>query len=78
MAFEGASVYNTGDFITPLGKIIVNREIADRLRNENKLFRFPVNAHLQEHSIEVQIPFIQYYFSSTPAIVPVIIGTTTQ
>ena len=76
MAFDGASVYNTGDFITPLGKIIVNREIADKLRNENKLFRFPVNAHLQEHSIEVQLPLIQYYFSSTPSIVPVIIGTS--
>lgn len=75
MAFDGASVYNTGDFITPLGKMKVNLEIANKLKNENKLFNFPVTAHLQEHSLEVQIPFIQYYFTGNPMIVPIIIGT---
>ncbi|MCJ7449051.1 MAG: AmmeMemoRadiSam system protein B [Bacteroidales bacterium] len=75
LAFEGASVYNTGDFITPLGKAIVNREIANKLKNENKVFDFPVDAHRQEHSLEVQIPFIQNYYSGKPMIVPIIIGT---
>jgi MEMO1 family protein len=75
MAFKGASVYNTGNFITPLGKIEVNREIANDLIKENKVFNFPVDAHSNEHSIEVQLPFIQYYFKSVPKIVPIIIGT---
>jgi MEMO1 family protein len=75
MQFEGASVFNTGDFITPLGRIIVNRDIANKLIEENKIFKFPVTAHLQEHSIEVQLPFIQYYFKNLPLIVPIIIGT---
>jgi AmmeMemoRadiSam system protein B len=74
MAFEGASVYNTGDFVTPLGKLTVNREIADRLKEE-KLFSFPVNAHIQEHSLEVQMPLMQYYFRNMPMIVPIILGT---
>ncbi len=78
MAFDGASVYNTGDYITPLGKITVNREIADRLKNDNKVFDFPTTAHLQEHSLEVQIPFIQYYFPGKPDIIPVIIGTNSE
>lgn len=76
MAFDGASVYNTGDFITPLGRAVVNREIADKLRKENKVFNFPADAHSQEHSLEVQIPLIQYYYKTQPKIVPVIIGTT--
>ncbi len=76
MAFEGASVYYTGDFITPFGKAIVNREIANKLRKENKVFNFPVNAHYQEHSLEVQIPLIQHYFSEQPLIVPIIIGSS--
>ncbi len=76
MTFEGASVYNIGDFITPLGKIKVNREIANNLKNNNKLFDFPVDAHIREHSIEVQVPFIQYYFEGNPMIVPIIIGTS--
>jgi AmmeMemoRadiSam system protein B/AmmeMemoRadiSam system protein A len=75
MAFDGASVYYTGDFITPLGKAEVNREIANKLRNDNEVFNFPTNAHLQEHSLEVQIPLIQYYYTNSPKIVPIIIGT---
>jgi MEMO1 family protein len=75
MYFDGASVYNTGDYITPLGKVAVNKEISNKLILNNKVFNFPTNAHLQEHSIEVQIPFIQYYFKDKPPIVPIIIGT---
>jgi len=75
MSFNGASVYNTGSFITPLGKIKVNDEIAKKLIAGNKVFDFPNDAHLKEHSIEVQLPFIQYYFEDKPLIVPIIIGT---
>ncbi len=78
MAFDGASVYNTGDYITPLGKIPVNREIANKLIRENKIFNFPTTAHLQEHSIENQIPFVQYYFKTKQQIVPIIIGTNNE
>jgi hypothetical protein len=78
MSFDGASVYNSGDFITPIGKIEVNREIANKLISENKIFNFPTNAHLQEHSLEVQLPFIQYYFKDKPLIVPIIIGTNNE
>jgi len=75
MAFEGASVYNTGDYITPLGRMKVNTDIANKLKNENPLFRFPTTAHLEDHCIEVQVPFIQYYFTHETQIVPIIIGT---
>jgi AmmeMemoRadiSam system protein B/AmmeMemoRadiSam system protein A len=78
MSFDGASVYASGDYITPIGKIKVNRELANKLISENKVFNFPENAHLQEHSLEVQLPFIQYYFKNTPLIVPIIIGTNNE
>ncbi len=74
MSFEGASVYNIGDYLTPLGNVHVNREITGALKKDNRLFDFPVNSHLQEHSLEVQLPFLQYYFPD-PVIVPIIIGT---
>lgn len=78
MAFEGASVYNTGDFITPIGKLTVNKEIANKLKSENKLFDFPVNVQIPEHSLEVQLPFIQYYFRHNMPIVPIVIGTSNR
>jgi hypothetical protein len=46
------------DFVTPLGTIEVDREIAKKLKgwvDEDPL------AHQSEHSIEVQVPFIQYF-----------------
>ncbi len=78
MYFDGASVYNSGDYITPLGKLPVNKEIANKLIIENKVFQFPTDAHVQEHSIEVQLPFIQTYFTEAPPIVPIIIGTDSE
>jgi AmmeMemoRadiSam system protein B len=78
MHFEGASVFNSGDFITPMGKIEVNRTVANKIIKENRVFNFPTTAHLQEHSIEVQLPFIQFYFQNDPLIVPIIIGTNNQ
>ncbi len=78
MAFDGASVYESGDYITPLGKVTVNREIAGKLRSDNKVFDYPENSHLNEHSLEVQIPFIQSYFKEIPKIVPIIIGTQNE
>ena len=42
------------------------------------MFDYPVDAHIKEHSIENQIPFIQYYFKNNPPIIPVIIGTDDQ
>lgn len=78
MYFDGASVYNSGDYITPLGKLPVNKEIANKLIIENKVFQFPTDAHVQEHSIEVQLPFIQTYFKELPPIVPIILGTDNE
>jgi AmmeMemoRadiSam system protein B/AmmeMemoRadiSam system protein A len=75
MYFDGASVFNSGDYITPLGKAKVNLEIANKLIIDNKVFHFPTDSHTNEHSIEVQIPFIQTHFKTVPPIVPIIIGT---
>ncbi len=75
MYFNGASVYNSGDYVTPLGRVKVNKEIANDLIMKNKLFDFPTDAHIKEHSIENQLPFVQFYFKNNPPIVPIIIGT---
>jgi AmmeMemoRadiSam system protein B/AmmeMemoRadiSam system protein A len=74
-AFEGAAVFSSGNLITPLGTLRVNREIGERLRSTNKWFIAKDEAHGPEHSLEVQLPFIQYHFKKPPTIVPILIGT---
>lgn len=75
MYFDGAALYTGGDYITPLGKAVVNKEITNQLLLNNKVFGFPNTAHIKEHSIEVQLPFLQYYFRNTPPVIPIIIGS---
>ena len=74
-SFKGISVYNAGNYITPLGEAKVNRDIAMALINNNVGIDFNEQAHKNEHLIEVQIPFIQYRFENTP-IVPILLGSS--
>ena len=75
MSFNGASIYDSGDYLSPLGKFNVNRDIAKELKKGTKIFDFPDTSHINEHSLEVQLPFIWFYFKKLPLLVPVIIGT---
>jgi AmmeMemoRadiSam system protein B/AmmeMemoRadiSam system protein A len=74
--YNGVSVYNIGNYITPLGEVKVNREIANALIKENQNILYYARAHDREHSIEVQLPFLQYHFEEMPPIVPLVMGTS--
>lgn len=74
-SFPGASVYSTGNYITPLGVVPTDLETAHKLAAENKVMDFNPQYHSGEHSIEVQLPFLQYYLTTNFKIVPVLLGT---
>ena len=78
VSFEGASIYHKGDYTTPLGKVKVNRELAEKLVRENEIFVFNPSAHSQEHSLEVQLPFLQHHLQQDFQIVPIVTGTQDQ
>ena len=73
--FDGASVYSIGNCETPLGEVKVNIELAKKLINENKDFSYVPESHSSEHSIEVQLPFLQYKLKNGFQIIPIVIGT---
>lgn len=77
-SFAGASVYNTGDYLTPLGKVKVNTEIANTLIRKNPVFAFQPEADKEEHSIEVQVPFLQYHLKKNFSIIPIVLGTQSE
>lgn len=70
------SVFNKGEWITPLGNIQVDEEFADTLISFSDFASADFVAHMREHSIEVQLPFLQY-FSNDFKIVPVVLGSQT-
>jgi MEMO1 family protein len=77
VVFDGASIYNKGDFLTPLGTVKVNTELAKHLIKKYSFFNDRDDAHLNEHSIEVQLPFLQYMMKKNFKILPIILGTQT-
>jgi MEMO1 family protein len=71
--FAGISVYARGAFKTPLGEVPVDEEVAARLLAGDKDCTPGTQPHLREHSVEVQVPFVQTLFPKA-RIVPVVIG----
>lgn len=74
-AFEGAAVFTSGNMITPLGTVAVNTALGNKLISESRLFFQKDEAHKQEHSLEVQLPFIQYHLKNSIPVIPILIGT---
>jgi len=73
--FMGASIYNRGDYVTPLGTVPVNIQLADSLIKNHPVFQFHPEADKTEHSLEVQIPFLQYHMKKSFNLVPIVLGT---
>lgn len=58
-------------WVTPLGEVEVDIELSKELATRERLLRFDFIAHRYEHSLEVQVPFLQYIFGSDFRIVPI-------
>lgn len=65
-----ASIMTKGEWEMPLGKIKIAEELANLILEKSQVLDEDNEAHLQEHSLEVQIPFIQYFFPQAE-IVPI-------
>ena len=62
-------------YSTPLGEVEVDGETCRKLAEDTRLFKYDKRAHLREHCLEVELPFLQYHLKTMPPIVPVIIAT---
>lgn len=74
-SFKGAAVYASGNYKTPLGEIIVDTNLAKQLVKTSEYFFEHGEAHGNEHSLEVQLPFLQYKLGTGFLLVPIILGT---
>jgi MEMO1 family protein len=69
-----AYLFPSGAWETPLGLVNVDDRLADRLASQTGLLEADPHAHDREHSIEVEVPFIQHLLPDTlivPIMVPV-------
>ncbi len=67
----GVSIYKGDAWETPLGIVEIDKEFVEALLNHSNVFEEDELAHIKEHSIEVQIPFLQYIYGNDFKIVPI-------
>jgi AmmeMemoRadiSam system protein B len=65
------AVMNEGSWRTPLGDVEIDSDIANQIVHESRIVDVDESAHRFEHSIEVQLPFLQYLYGSNFKIVPI-------
>ena len=68
------SVMNEGAWRTPLGDVEIDAETANQIVNASHIIDVDDRAHAYEHSIELQLPFLQYLYGSEFKFVPICFG----
>jgi AmmeMemoRadiSam system protein B len=76
VAFDGVAIQASGGFRTPLGVVPIAEECARAIMAGTPIVRELAAAHAREHSLEMQLPFVQYLAPSVP-IVPLVMGMQT-
>jgi hypothetical protein len=65
------SLMREGVWRTPLGDVEIDTKMADALIHETGILDVDELAHRYEHSIEVQLPFLQFLYGNTFKILPI-------
>jgi AmmeMemoRadiSam system protein B len=68
------AIMSEGEWETPLGNARIDRALAEELRKSCRLLCEDARAHLKEHSLEVQLPFLQKLRPDFQ-FVPIAVGT---
>ncbi len=73
VAFPGVSIFSRGGYETPLGVVPVAEDLADNIKKFSGIVNDIPAAHLQEHSLEIQLPFLQVALGDI-SFVPLVMG----
>jgi len=65
------SIMNDGVWRTPLGDVEIDTETANQILRVSDIIDVDERAHAHEHSIELQLPFLQYLYGSEFKFVPI-------
>ncbi|HJZ70791.1 MAG TPA: AmmeMemoRadiSam system protein B [Vicinamibacterales bacterium] len=76
VGFDGVAIYPAGGFETPYGIVRIDEAAAHALLSASAIVREHDAAHLREHSLEMQLPFLERLAPDVP-IVPLVMGYQT-
>lgn len=73
----GVAIDTSNYWATPMGDVKLDKSFGERLSEKFELAELDSDAHYGEHSLEVQLPFLQYLFDGEFELVPICIGRQT-
>lgn len=79
VAFSGLATSSAFAMATPLGEVEIDREIVDQLEENNSTVVHCFDeAHRDEHSLEVELPFLQELLLGDFKVVPLVVGSAAE
>jgi AmmeMemoRadiSam system protein B len=72
--FNGIAVSESEAWATPLGQVEIDFELAESLVRSNEKIQFNSEVHTSDHTLEVQLPFLQTVLNDGFKIVPIVFG----
>jgi AmmeMemoRadiSam system protein B len=75
VGFRGLAASSAEYFATPLGLVRIDRQAMDEILLLPQVRVFD-DAHLEEHSLEVQLPFLQTVLGKDFGLIPLVVGET--
>jgi AmmeMemoRadiSam system protein B len=73
VGFEGVAIYESGAFETPFGRVRIDEECAAAVVSASRCVKSHPIAHVREHSVEMQLPFLVRVLPQA-SIVPLVMG----
>ena len=67
------ALFPDGEWLTPLGGVTINARLAELVKKHAPQVEDDARAHLREHSLEVQLPFLKFV-NPDVSIVPLCLG----
>ncbi len=71
---SAVSLMGEGAWETPLGQVKIDSDLSKDIFKASDMIDMDESAHKYEHSIEVQLPFLQYLYGLSISIVPICMG----
>ncbi|MFN3966615.1 MAG: AmmeMemoRadiSam system protein B [Endomicrobiia bacterium] len=70
-----AVLFDGDGFSTPLGNVLTDKEFISKLSKKSEIFEINNHAHIPEHSLEVELPFLQVVLKNKFKIVPILVSS---
>lgn len=68
---SGVATFKEGRWETPLGQVSVDEEAARKIVELTGIVDYDPSAHRMEHSLEVQLPFLQLIYGESLSLLPI-------